>query len=219
MGKVIIQSTTTENPLHLIGVEAGVCWDAKITNKYNNIKRAKECIKSGHGRVMEFPQVYMILEGYSAKTLREFYTHISGGPTRLQASTRYINYDSFPFVSPSFTSEEMKQKYEESMRSIAKDYKALVDMGMPIEDASLLLPFGMETKVVVRTNLRHLVDMSHQRMCKRAYWEYQNLMQDIKEALAAYSEEWEYLANHLFTPKCQYFGKCTEEHSCGKLKK
>jgi thymidylate synthase (FAD) len=218
LGKVIIQSATTKNPLHLIGVEAGVCWNAKITNKYNNIKRAKECIESGHGRVMEFPQVYMILEGYSAKTLREFYTHISGGPTRLQASTRYINYDSFSFVSPSFTSKEMKQKYEESMQSIAQNYKVLVDMGMPIEDASLLLPLGMETKVVVRTNLRNLVDMSHQRMCKRAYWEYQNVMQDIKKALAIYSEEWKYLVDHLFIPKCQYFGKCTEKHSCGKLK-
>jgi len=65
----------------------------------------------------------------------------------------------------------------------------LEKLGIPREDISMLLPLGMETKVVVRTNLRNLIDMSHQRICTRAYWEYRNLMDDIKNELSCYSEE------------------------------
>ena len=89
MGKVIIQKETTQNPLQVMGKMAGICWNAPTDDKDKNIKRALDCIESGHGRVSEFPQIYIILDGYSARAIREFYTHIGGGPTRLQASTRY----------------------------------------------------------------------------------------------------------------------------------
>lgn len=43
----------------------------------------------------------MILDGYSARVIREWYTHIGGSPTRLQASTRYIDYEhGFDYVVP-----------------------------------------------------------------------------------------------------------------------
>ena len=90
MGKIIIQEHTTKNPLQLMGEEAGCCWGADTTDNEKNYKRGKTCLSDGHGRVSEYPQVYMILDGYSARVIREFYTHIGGGPTRLQASTRYI---------------------------------------------------------------------------------------------------------------------------------
>ena len=89
------------DPISLIGREAGVCWGADIANQEKNYKRGMDCLTSGHGRTWEYPQVYMVLDGYSARVIREFYTHIGGGPTRLQASTRYINYQKgFPYVIP-----------------------------------------------------------------------------------------------------------------------
>ena len=42
----------------------------------------------------------MVLDGYSARVIREWYTHIGSLPTRLQASTRYINYENLEFVTP-----------------------------------------------------------------------------------------------------------------------
>ena len=35
-----------------------------------------DCILSGHGRVMEYVNVEMVLKGYSARVEREWYTHI-----------------------------------------------------------------------------------------------------------------------------------------------
>ena len=92
MGTVTVQKHTMTNPISLIGEEAGICWGADTTDAAKNYKRGVDCIKSDHGRAMEFPQVFLVLEGWSAKVIREFYTHIGGAPTRLQASTRYIDY-------------------------------------------------------------------------------------------------------------------------------
>ena len=83
----------------------------------------------------------------------------------------------------------------------------------------MLLPLGMETKVVLRTNLRNLIDMAHQRLCTRAYWEYRQLMRDIMDELKIYSEEWAYLVKHYFVPKCDEVGYCTEKMSCGRKSK
>lgn len=219
MGKIIIQQETTTDPISLIGREAGVCWGADITNQEKNYKRGMDCLTSGHGRTWEYPQVYMILDGYSARVIREFYTHIGGGPTRLQASTRYINYQKgFPYVIPPkiAADEEAKAVYCNAMDEILLSMQKLEEKGLPREDIGMLLPLGMETKVVFRTNLRNLIDMAHQRMCTRAYWEYRALMNDMVKALSEYSEEWNYLTQHYFVPKCEVTGFCTEAKCCGR---
>lgn len=222
MGNIIIQAETTKDPISLIGREAGVCWGANIDDTEKNYKRGLDCITSGHGRTWEYPQVFMVLDGYSARVIREFYTHIGGGPTRLQASTRYINYQKgFPYVIPPKigANEEAKKIYEGAMDEILKAMQQLEAMELPREDVGMLLPLAMETKVVFRTNLRNLIDMSHQRMCNRAYWEYRILMQDMVKALAEYSDEWKYLVENYFVPKCDITGFCTEAKCCGRRPK
>ncbi len=219
MGSIIIQKETTVDPISLIGREAGVCWGADITNEEKNYKRGIDCLISGHGRTWEYPQVYMVLDGYSARVIRELYTHIGGGPTRLQASTRYINYQKgFGYVTaPAIkANSEAKEIYASAMQDITTAMQKLEALGLPREDIAMLLPLGMESKVVLRTNLRNLIDMAHQRLCTRAYWEYRQLMKDLMKELSAYSEEWKYLVDHYFLPKCEVYGFCTEKKSCGR---
>ena len=60
---------------------------------------------------------------------------------------------------------------------------AMENAGVPKEDIAMFYPLGMKTKIVDKRNLRCLVDMSHQRMCTRAYWEYRQLMKDLMDAL------------------------------------
>ena len=90
-------------------------------------------------------------------------------------------------------------------------------LNMPREDVAMLLPLGMESKVVLRTNLRNLIDMAHQRLCTRAYWEFRQLMRDLMQGLSEYSEEWKYLVDTYFVPKCEVCGFCTEKKSCGRM--
>ena len=222
MSKVTIISETPKNPITLVGERAGVCWGADITDKEKNYKRGLDCIKSGHHRVLEYVNVEMVIDGYSARVIREWYTHIGGAPTRLQASTRYINYKDFNYVIPPKidNNEDAKALYIDTMKQITKACDCLeTEFGIPREDAAMLLPLGMETKIVDKRNVRNLIEMSHQRLCTRAYWEYRKLMNDIMEELKAYSEEWEYLVENYFMPKCDVSGYCTEKNCCGRRPK
>ena len=142
-------------------------------------------------------------------------------PTRLQSSTRYINYAGRGFdyiIPPSIqNNKEALEKYQALMAHINEECRALQeDYGIPKEDVANGLPLGMTASIVDKRNLRSLTEMSHQRMCNRAYWEYRQLFGDIRKALSEYSEEWRWIADNLFMPKCDYFGYCSETRPCGK---
>lgn len=220
MGIVTILEETTKNPITLIGKRAGVCWGADITDDEKNYKRGMDCILSNHGRTLEYVNVEMILDGYSARVIREWYTHLGGSPTRLQASTRYINYSDFSFIVPKSIKNNKDndawETYSKAIKTIKESCEILSEIGIPREDIALLLPLGMATKIVDKRNLRNLVDMSRQRMCIRAYWEYRELFNDICKALSEISEEWKWIVDNLFMPKCEQLGYCPEKRGCGK---
>ena len=221
MGSVIILKETTKNPITLMGERAGICWNADISDQIKNYERGLNCIKSGHGRVMEYVNVEMVIDGFSARVIREWYTHIGGAPTRLQASTRYIDYNDFNYVIPYNIINDSKKlaMYEFIMNDIMIGYKKLLDMNVSKEDAAMVLPLGMSTKIVDKRNLRNLVDMSRQRMCARAYLEYRLLFEKVCKALSEYSEEWDTLIKMCFHPKCDELGYCPEKKSCGRMPK
>ena len=84
MGTITILPETTKNPITLMGQRAGVCWGADTSDDAKNYQRGLDCIQSGHGRVMEYVNVEMVLNDFSARVIREWYTHIGGAPTRLR---------------------------------------------------------------------------------------------------------------------------------------
>lgn len=219
---ITILEETTKNPITLMGKRAGVCWGADTSNDEKNYKRGIDCLESGHGRVLEYVNIEMVIDGYSAKCLREYYTHIGGSPTRLQASTRYIDYSKgsgFDYTTPKTIDSDKYTAHiwNEAMYNINKIINDLINhYDIPVEDATMLLPLAYQSKMVDKRNLRNLIDMSHQRMCTRAYWEYRQLFNDICKELREYSDEWKYLVDNYFKPKCEMFGYCTEKKSCGR---
>lgn len=223
MSKVTILPETTKNPISLIGRRAGICWGADITDEQKNYKRGLECLSNNHGRTLEFVNVEAVLDGWSARVIREWYTHIGGSPTRLQASTRYINYSNgFDYVIPSKIQNNAMalDKYTETMGIIRENAAILEnDFGIPREDVANLFPLGMNTKMVDKRNLRNLIDMSHQRMCTRAYWEYRKLFRTYVDELRKIDDEWAYIVDNYFMPKCEALGYCPEKYSCGRKPK
>ncbi len=222
MGKIVVLPETTKNPVTLIGMRAGVCWGGDTEDMEKNYRRGMDCITANHGRTLEYVNVEMILDGYSARVVREWYTHIGGAPTRLQSSTRYVDYQKgFDYIIPPKVEEnaQAKEAYTQAMEQICQTLARLEALGIPREDSAMLLPLGMATRIVDKRNLRSLVDMSRQRMCTRAYWEYRELFGDICRALFAYSKEWEWVVENLFMPKCEAVGYCTEKKSCGRKPK
>lgn len=218
MGIVTILPETTRNPITLIGQRAGVCWGADTTDAGKNYRRGLDCISSGHGRTLEFVNVEMVLDGYSARVIREWYTHIGGMPTRLQASTRYIDYGNFDYIVPAsiMRDADTQTAYVNCMEYIASTLQELEGQGIPREDAAMLLPLGMTTRIVDKRNLRNLVDMSRQRMCARAYWEFRKMFTDILDALMKYSDEWAQVIGLTMHAKCSDLGFCPEKKGCGE---
>lgn len=202
---------SVQNPLTLMGECASVCW-----NSSPSAEIGKSCLKAGHGRVSEYPDVILAIEGYSARVVREIYTHIVG-VTRLQMSTRYVDYDNFDYYIPPsvLKSDRAIELYEEIMFKISETYGGLIDLEIPKEDVANILPFGMESTFVLKINARALINMSAQRLCTRAYQECRDLMKHILEVVAEISDEWKWIVDNFCTIKCIRSGFCSEEHCCG----
>ena len=215
----------TKSPLNHIGEVAGTCWNANIENKDANIKRAINCIESGHGRVIEYVEVQLVIENYSARVMREIYTHIAGA-SRLQASTRYIDYESeqFPYYIPtSLNTRESTDIYCKAMQNTAESLKTLQKLGVSRQDCANLLPLGMQSKMVWKMNLRGLQNFFNKRLCKRALPEIQAFCNELKEKLSIVDEEWKWICEKLFVPQCELYKFmnpsicfCSEAKGCGR---
>ena len=227
--EIKILSETTEHPLIKMGEMSGICWNADTNDAEKNRKRAISCIKAGHGRVLEYVDVEMVISGVSARCLRELYTHIGGSPTRLQSSTRYVSEEQgFGYYTPPKieNNEELKPIYEDGMELIQKTYNSLMARKATKEDAANILPLGMESKMVWKINLRALINFMNRRLCTRALKEIRDLSVEIKNQLAAKNEEWAWIADNLFVPTCEIYKYrnpnlvfCPEQQCCGKHKK
>lgn len=220
MGKITILPQTTKDPLQLIGTTSAVCYNADISNKEKNIKRALDCIHSGHGRVLEWPNVEVIVEGFSAKMMREAMRHIVGTSV-LQASTRYIDYEKgFDVITPPSieSNNDAMEVWCKAMNDIKMAMGALKALGVPKEDYTNLLPLAYQSKMIWKVNLRTLINFMNMRLCSRAYWEIREFSNMLKKALMEYSPEWEIICKELFVPKCDAVGYCTEAKCCGRHK-
>lgn len=204
-----------ENPISEIGAVAGCCWGADTTNQERNFKRGLDCIQSGHGRVLEYTDITLEISEYSARVIRELYTHIAG-TSRLQESTRYVDCSNLGYyIPPSIDfNPTAKEEYKKCMETIMSTYSSLLELGVKKEDVANLLPLGTHSKVVIKINLRALIHLFELRLCTRAYIEFRDMMKELKGVLRPLSSEWELLCDRYFVPKCINKGYCEERYCC-----
>lgn len=217
MNKIEILSYT-KLPLTTIGTNASYCYDTKLKDENHASRIAKHCINSGHGRNLEFADITLKIT-CSARCAREFYTHIGGAPTRVQASTRYITYDNFKYFTPSGLSDEQIKIINKAMNSIKEAYKELKDLDTHNDVTGYILPLNMETTFIWKGNIRTLENMFNQRLCYRALEEFRLLMLDLKKQISNLNSEWKWISDKLFVPKCISLGYCIEGKKDCKLYK
>ena len=206
----------TSNPITTIGRCVGGCYGSDTSDEKKNYKRGLNCIKDGHGRVLEYADVTLEIDGYSIKVIRELYCHIIG-VTRTQESTRYVNMaERGNVIPPSIKADERALKlFEMHQQRTELAYNDLLMLGIPKEDASCILPLSTKTKVCLKINARALLNMAQVRMCTRAYWEFRALMAELKEVIGNLDDEWKLIAD-MMQPKCEVLGYCTESKGCGR---
>lgn len=210
----------TKNPITFIGQCVGGCYNSDTTNSQKNFKRGRQCILDNHGRVLEYPDITVEISNYSARVIRELYTHVIG-TTKTQSSTRYINYENFNYYTPQSIKNNKiaHEEYFKFMNETMNTYEKLLDLDIPKEDVANILPLGMNTKIVLKINARALEHMYSVRSCNRAYIEFRELMKELKQELSLLDDEWAWLCENIFKAKCEKQGYCDESQSCGKYPK
>lgn len=91
-------------------------------------------------------------------------------------------------------------------------YNALIDTGVPAEDARKLLPNGITTRLHYKTNLRNLAPHAGMRLCSQAQWDWKKVWVGIVEAIKNYGppeDRWQQEEIiRLFKPICYQTGRC-----------
>ena len=137
-----------------------------------------------------------------------------------QRSQRYCSEDGFEYITPYSikTDADAWREYDEVMCLIQDAYNNLQKLGIPNEDARMVLPNACETQIEVKMNLRALMNFMNERLCTCAQWEIRQLALAMKKAIV---EKYPELEPYL-VPKCEKngkeFGACNESKSrtCGR---
>ena len=200
-----------QNPLSVVEQAACMCYDSKQTES-NAI--AKSCVKSGHTSVLEHISFTFQVSEVSRALLAQLTRHRIASYT--VRSQRYCDEYAFGYVTPESVSGSTSYfSYSDTMDMIGGAYGALLDAGVPAEDARMVLPNACHTQLVVTMNARALINASHERLCTRAQWEIRELFKQMKAAVEPVCPE---VAGWM-RPKCEEdpeYPFCKEAKSCGR---
>ena len=203
----------THNPIETIELAASTCYDSQPTKG----KIMRHCYKSGHHSVLEFAEFTFKITGVSRALTHQLVRHRMA--SFAQRSQRYCKEDGFEYVTPHTVNrnEEALAEYNKTLEAIQESYSKLLSMGIPAEDARMLLPNACATQICVKMNLRELIHFCNERMCTCAQWEIRELARKMAKAVFEVEPE---LAEYL-VPKCEKnkpycFCNESKSRSCGR---
>jgi thymidylate synthase (FAD) len=201
----------SEKPLAVIEEAARVCYDSDAKDG----KIAEHCIKTGHTSVTEFADFTFLISGVSRALTHQLVRHRIA--SYAQRSQRYCREDNAEMILPETikNNSEAFKIFDNCMRVITDSYAELVELGIPNEDARMVLPNACSTTIVVKMNFRTLMNFFNERLCTRAQWEIRKLARLMKEEIIKVEPR---LAKYC-VPKCEKYENkyfCTEMKSCGK---
>lgn len=127
-----------------------------------------------------------------------------------------------PSIAELRKDDPRRVQWEDSVKELSDRYNALVNAGVPAEDARGLLPHNITTRLHYITNLRGLEEHAGNRLCTQAQFEWRQVWMKIIEAISKYCttcdpsfqthhncDNWEFrrIAG-MFRPICYRTGKC-----------
>ena len=125
--------------------------------------------------------------------------------------------------------ENAEAFWNQTVQKIEQAYTALVNMGIPAEDARGLLPHATTTRIIYHTNLRALFEHAGNRLCTQAQFEWRAVFMGMMQAIREYGNvavphfqegeidiiddnwQWQLISEpkaYTFTPICYRLGRC-----------
>ena len=190
----------TPSSIDTIAKIASICYDSDPKNALGLVKHL---YKNGHHSVFEHIYFTFKIEGISRACSHQLVRHRHCSFT--QRSQRYCSEDGFEFVTPPIMSAGV---FENDVKDIGDWYRGYQEGGTPNEDARYILPNACATELYLSCNLRELIHMANERLCKRAQWEIRELVQQM---CALVDPD----LHFMLVPKCQS-GRIICHSPCGK---
>ncbi len=82
------------------------------------------------------------------------------------------------------TAAEREQLYRDSVARSVEEYQRLLELGVPPEDARMVLPIGTKVNVVMSLNARMLMHVADMRAAADAQWEIRRLTERVLDLAA-----------------------------------
>lgn len=178
----------TPEPEKIVAAAAKLCYSSKadIDSLLEDLTETKvqsfvgKLEELGHQSPFEHVSFTYGLEGVSRALLSQITRHRIGASFSVR-SQRYCSEDSFGYVMPPSIAAHGKHsvRYKALMADIQNFYNKLVELGVPKEDARMVLPNACETRMVLTMNLRELWHFFELRCCTRAQWEIRALAKEM----------------------------------------
>ena len=203
MKVTLIQATS--NPIETIAQIASICYDSDPANPMGLVKHL---YRNGHHSVFEHIYFTFKIEGISRACSHQLVRHRHCSFT--QRSQRYCSEDGFSYVMPESIEEvDEFDGFSGFMEMVTENYRELVALGVPNEDARMVLPNACATSLYLSCNLRELIHICNERLCSRAQWEIRAM---VKEMVALVDPELQFM----LVPKCKS-GRIICNAPCGKV--
>jgi thymidylate synthase (FAD) len=172
----------------------------------------KELWRSGHHSPFEHVSFTFGVDGLSRVTSHQLVRHRVASYS--QQSQRYVRMNRPEIVlPPSVASDpEGRALFEQQAEAAHKVYKALIERGIPAEDARFILPHGWETRLVLTMNARELHHFFALRLCRRAQWE----IRELSRLMLTQCRKAAPLIFDLAGPSCVTKGQCEESRPCDR---
>lgn len=178
---------------------------------------AKDCLRSKIAAPLEWCQVALLIEGVSRDFTHQIVRQRTA--TFVQESMRFAVKDNAasevpepPSLAGLADDDPLYTVWKDHVARTGWVYNALINGGIPAEDARKGLLIGTATRLHYRTNLRDLIHHAGLRLCSQAQAEWKEVWRQIAQAISNYgppTERWQQREIvKLFRPVCYATGKC-----------
>ena len=190
--------------------------DVKISDKELN-DFMEMLLSQPHMTAFEFVNTVWKVEGGSRSFQQQLTRHrtlaFSIQSLRIVKVEKFADNGEYTKSSKIKKDPEAEKIYDETMVFLQSQYRKLIKMGAPVEDARGILPLNIQSPITFASNLRALYGMLELRFCNNTQEEFRDLAQEIKREVK------EKLGEHFakpMVPPCIKTGVCKSPFPCNK---
>jgi thymidylate synthase (FAD) len=167
----------TPNAERLIALAYGIC-----TKKSVPLANIQSLVAKGHESPLEHSKATFLIEDISRACSHQLVRHRIASYS--QQSQRYVNQDNFDYVIPeSVYGLDTYDMYLDFIDAAKTAYATLISLGIPKEDARMLLPNATHTQLLMTCNMREWRHVLKLRCHKSSQWEIRKVMTEILKIL------------------------------------